>query len=178
MVSVVIEIVEQVKQKLSWEEAIVSGQEARLSEDSGRWTLGDLAGEVEKTYGEDSVGKYAYAVGVAKKTLMGYRSVAKRFIPEIRERYKKLSFSHFKTIASLEKPEAWLEKADDNDWSVEKLSIEVSKAYEGLKEPKLEDKPPKVYRCPECNLWRLEDISYHDICKGHYVITKTGMEFK
>jgi hypothetical protein len=173
-----VQIIEQVKQKISWEEAISRGMVARESEDNGRWALGDLANEVEKDYGKDSIGKYAYAIGVARKTLMGYRTVASKFDMPIRIKYQKLSFSHFKTCCSLEKPEAWLEKADDDNWSVEHLSKEISKAYEGLIAPDLTDKPPRVERCPECGLWRLIDISNLEICRGHYKIEKNRMIYK
>jgi len=164
-----VQVVEErhLKEAKSWEAYISEGMEAREVKDSSEWLLGDLAGGIEKDYGEDSIGKYAYAIGVVKKTLMGYRTVAQRFSSEVREKYRKLSFSHFKTVASLEKPEAWLEKADDNEWSVEKLSSEVSEAYKGLKAPNL-DEPPKVYRCSECGNWRVENVSYMDLCKGHY----------
>jgi hypothetical protein len=164
--------------KNSWEELLSQGLELREQEDNGRWSLGDLSLTVETQYGEDSIGKFAYGIGLGKKTLMSYRTVASVFTPEIRKQYHKLSFSHFKTVAALEKPEAWLEKADDNDWSVETLIKEVKVAYEGLSAPAIVDKPPKVYRCPECNQWRLENMSSFDICKGHYKLERNKVVYK
>jgi len=169
-------VLEQVETKKSWEEYISLGQEAREAKDQTEWLLGDLAASMETDYGEDSIGKYAYAIGVVKKTLMGYRTVAKRFSPETRTKYRKLSFSHFKTLASLDKPEAWLEKADDNEWSVETLSHEVSQAYQGLN-PDLKEETPKVYRCPTCGLWRLSDVSAYEVCKGHYQLEEGELKY-
>lgn len=176
MVQIINEI--RVKQTRSWEEIVSAGMNAREDVDNGNWTLGDLALEVTKEYGEDSIGKYSYAIGVIKKTLMGYRTVSKVFNPEVRARYRKLSFSHFKTLASLPKPEAWLEKADDNDWSVEMMTEKIKDAYGAIKDVGPEDKPPKVYRCPECNHWRLEDTSSMEICRGHYNLINGKMEYK
>lgn len=175
---VLAEIVEEKKVEKTWEEYLVEGLNARESGDMSAWILGDLSTGIQKDYGEDSIGKYAVGIGVAKKTLMNYRTVASSFPTDTRNKYRKLSFSHFKAVAGLEKPEAWLEQADDNDWPVEKLSIEVRKAYEGLNPPGIEDTPPKVFRCPECGLWRMEGLSTFDICKGHYVIEKNEFKYK
>ena len=164
--------------KHSWEECISLGMEAREQEDQASWLLGDLAGDVEKDYGEDSLGKYAYAIGVQKKTLQGYRTIASTFPPETREKYRKLSFSHFKTLASLEKPEAWLIKADDHDWSVETLTKEIRDAYDDIKAPDLTEEEPRVFRCPECGLWRLEGVSSMEICKGHYTFKNGKIEYE
>jgi len=164
--------------KHTWEEYILMGMEAREGNDNSAWKLGDLANNLVTDYGADSIGKYAYAIGVVKKTLMNYRTVASKFNPETRNTYRKLSFSHFKTVASLDKPEVWLEKADNHKWNVEQLSIEVKKAYQDSKNKQIDDKPPKVFRCPECGLWRLENISNYEICKGHYVLEKGKVNYK
>lgn len=162
----------------SWEEFVSRGLEAREALDNHQWLLGDLAIEVIKDYGKDTIGKYAYAIGVMKKTLQGYRTVSNRFPKEIRRKYRKLSFSHFRNVTSLEQPEAWLIQADDNDWSVEKLGVEIKSAYGDISDEGVPDPPPKVFRCPECNQWRLENVSYKEICKGHYVTVNDKLEYK
>jgi len=151
--------------------------ELREQNDNSCWKLGDLANEIETAYGENTIGKFAYAIGKERKTLMKYRTVSARFEPELREKYKKLSFSHFDTLTGVEKPEAWLEKADDEDWSVETLRHNVTEAYPKVGQPRLDDDPPEVFRCPECGLWRLKDMSSFDICRGHYKII-TGKDGK
>jgi len=161
-----------------WEALISEGMEAREKRDDSQWTLGDLALQVEKSYGKDAIGKFSYAISIEKKTLMNYRTVAKKFNPETRTRYKKLSFSHFATVASLEKPEAWLEKADTEEMSVEALRKKVREEYPSVGVPRLDDNPPEVYRCPECGLWRLKDTSSFEICRGHYVIENGSLVYK
>lgn len=171
-------VIEERKIHADWETLVTQGQEARESRDDSQWVLGDLAQQITVNYGENSIGKYAYAVSMEKKTLMNYRTVAGKFGNETRQRYKKLSFSHFATVSALEKPEAWLEKADNEEISVEMLRKQVREAYPSIGEPVLDDEPPEVYRCPECGLWRLKDISSMEICRGHYVIRKGTMVYR
>ncbi len=163
----------------SWEEYIVLGQNAREAKDDSNWALGDLALGIDKDYGEDSIGKYAYAIGVAKKALMNNRTIAKRFPLDIRAKYKKLSWSHFEAVSAIkiQRPEAWLEKADDDDLSVEALRKAVNEAYPDIGIPDLNDDPPEVYKCEECGRWRLKDVSSLEICRGHYKIEKRGNEY-
>lgn len=170
--------VQQQREVKEWEDYIVEGMEAREDKDNSQWKLGDLAAQITVDYGENSIGKFACAISVVKKTLMNYRTVASTFEKPVRKKYRKLSFSHFAILSSVEKPEAWLEQADDNEWSVETLRKEVKEAYDELKPPNLEDEKPEVYRCPECGKWRLKDISVFEICQGHYVIEGNKTVFK
>jgi hypothetical protein len=162
------------KQIKPWEEYLAEGMEARESKDQSQWILGDLASAITVDYGENAIGKYSYAIGVEKKTLMNYRTVAGKFEKGIREKYRKLSFSHFAVLTATKKPEAWLEKADDDEWSVNKLRHEIKEAYGQEKGIKLDDEKPEPFRCPECGLWRLKDLSSFEICKGHYKINEKG----
>lgn len=159
---------------MDWETYVSLGMEAREKGDDSKWVLGDLANALTTDYGEDTIGKYAYAIGTEKKTLMNYRTTAAKFDADIRKKYKKLSFSHFATVASTEKPEAWLEKADDEEWNIEMLRKEIRNANPSDKGPELDDDPPEAVRCKTCGLWRLKDLSAFEICKGHYSITKKG----
>jgi len=172
-------IIEERHAVKSWEEYLVAGMSAREAKDDSNWLLGDLALGVSKDYGEDSIGKYAYGISVSKKALMNNRTIAKRFPQEVRIKYKKLSWSHFEAVSPLkiERPEAWLEKADDEELSVESLRKAINEAYPNIGQPDLNDDPPEVYRCEECGLWRLKDVSSLEICKGHYKIVKRGGEY-
>jgi len=163
----------------SWEEYVSSGQIAREAKDDSNWLLGDLALGISKDYGEDSIGKYAYAISVPKKALMNNRTIAKRFPQDLRIKYKKLSWSHFEAVSPLkiQRPEAWLEKADDEELSVENLRKMINESYPTIGQPDLNDDPPDVYRCEECGLWRLKDVSSLEICKGHYKVVKRGAEY-
>lgn len=154
----------------TWIAYIQRGLQVRQETDSVNWKLGDLAIEVETEYGTDSIGMYAKEIRVERKTLMNYRTVAKAFTEITRSQYPKLTFSHFSVLTSIDKPNQWLEQANTNGWSVEGLRTQVKKAYKGLTPPRLSDKPPEVYRCPSCGLWRLRGLSSFEICKGHYEI--------
>jgi hypothetical protein len=173
------DLIEQVESvvKVSWEEYLSQGMEAREMKDNGQWLLGDLSTNIMMDYGEDTIGKYAYAIGVEKKTLMNYRTISAKFPEHVRSKHPKLSFSHFASLASVEKPEAWLEKADNEDWSVETLRKNIRVAYPTLGEVDLKDEPPDVYKCEECGLWRLKDMSAFDICRGHYKLGKGGLKY-
>ena len=157
------------------EEIISDGLVAREERDGSQWRLGDLAQEVAKGYGEDTIGKYAGEIGIVKKTLMNYRTVSARFSPEVRNNHRKLSYSHFVVASGLTEPLAWLEKANDNNWSIEMMKREISLASNESQLPK--EKPPELYQCPECGKWRLKDVSTYEICRGHYNIEKGRYEY-
>lgn len=170
--------VEEQKAIKDWESYVSEGMMARENKDTSSWRLGDLAGGISKDYGEDAIGKYAYAIGVERKTLMNYRTIASSFDIGLKSKYKKLSFSHFAVLTAVEKPEVWLEQANNNDWSTETLRKEVKKVYSALKEPKLDDNPPPVVKCPQCGLWRLKGMSTFEVCRGHYVFKNGRQEYK
>jgi len=115
------------QQKLSWEEYVSQGIIARESKDNSQWLLGDLALGVKKDYGEDSIGKYATEISVAKNSLKVYRNVASTFEKDMRIFFSRLSFTHFQLCAGQDDPEKWLKLADDNNWTCEQLAIEIKK---------------------------------------------------
>lgn len=123
--------------RISWEEYITMGMEAREKKDNAQWELGDLACRVKKNYGEDAVGKYAIEIGVVKTTLQEYKTVSNFFEKSVRTDFSRLSYSHFR-LAEINntKEEAidWLKKADDNDWTYEQLAIEIKKSKPVKKE--------------------------------------------
>lgn len=152
-------------QDLEWESLVSKGLELRERQDSNQWSLGELASEVESVYGEDSVGKFASEISVVKKSVLNYRTVYKRYQGTgLREKYPKLSFSHFKSVVGTEDPEFWLKQSDLNDWSVEKLGHEM-----GNSDPRPKEEKPEVVRCPECGMWKIKDIPKSALCSGHYV---------
>lgn len=160
--------VRPVKEVKEWEDYISLGVEAREQKDNAEWLIGDLANQIVVDYGNDSIGKFSYAIGLVTKTVRNYKATAKHFPPLTRNKYPKLSFSHFRAVQGLTQPEAWLIKADDESWSVEMLAGEIKKAYDVEVPHDVEDIPPKVYRCPKCGHWRLENVSAFEVCKGHY----------
>lgn len=78
----------------SWEGLVKAGKQAA----SLQWTLGDLACEVETTYGDHTLQEYAEAIGVPYKSLLAYRTVAQAF-PE-GSRNLEISWSVHQVLAS------------------------------------------------------------------------------
>ena len=113
-----------IEQARSWDEYVSLGQQVREMKDVSQWFLGDLAREVQKNYGEDSLGKYAYATGVNPKSLAEYRRVAARF-PKKKDRLPFLSFSHHQRALKAKNPRRLLNLAHDNEWSVRQLDRHI-----------------------------------------------------
>jgi len=116
---------EEVTERPSWEEIISTGIIIREKKDNTQWKLGDLALLVTVAYGKDSLGKFSTEVGLARSTMYQYRKVAETFTPETR--IPRLSHRHHAKATSTERPQEWLEKADANNWSSERLAVEISK---------------------------------------------------
>jgi len=137
-----------IKQLTKWDEFVVYGQQARLLKDAGQWILGDLAQAVEKKYGEDSIGKYAHAIGVNKKSLIEYRRVARAF-PRKSNRLAFLSWTHHQRALKAEHPKKVLLLAHDNEWSIRQMDRYMI-------EKKSVDCPHKKWetfrKCKKCGL--------------------------
>lgn len=115
----------EVQEKRDWEELVSSGLHARESKDKSQWVIGDLAMEVEVSYGDDSLDKYAKDVGIGKETLKRYRTVSRAFPPT--DRLYMLSHRHHMVVTALDPIErmSLLNDALENNWSVEALIIEM-----------------------------------------------------
>lgn len=118
------QIVQEIVIEDQWESLVSEGIEARELKDRSQWRLGELADQVEVKYGDNSIGMFAYAIGVNKASLLRYRDVYRAF--KGKEINPVMSFSHHMKAAATENPEEWIEKAYENSWSVEKLSIEIN----------------------------------------------------
>lgn len=136
-----------------WEELVSMGMEVRENHDQSRWILGDLADKVAVQYGKHSIEQYAITIFVQKTSLMRYRDVSRKISPHLREKHKMLSWTHFRTAAGQENPAYWLEKADDNGWSVENLATQIKKSKGEPVKPL-----PKVrlVECQYCHKWRID----------------------
>jgi len=103
-------------ESFDWETFVSFGQIFRAYKDASQWALGDLATGIESKYGEQSLGKYAIAIGIAYKTLVGYRRVAQKYPRSRRMVY--LSFSHHQRALKASQPFVALEYAHDNNLSI------------------------------------------------------------
>lgn len=116
--------------KYTWEELVTIGQQVREKKDTSQWDLGDISLTVETQYGEDSLGKFAYAINVNKATLLQYRKVADVFPKD--KRLTALSHRHHLKAAYTDSPYEWITLAHDNNWSSDHLAREIKLANGGI----------------------------------------------
>jgi hypothetical protein len=100
-----------------------------LDMDGGRWTLGDLANQCARKWGENTIGDLAAEIRIAsKKTLYQYAKVSARFDLSTRVAFQDapLTFSHYRAamVAGAD-AELWLAKAADDVLSVAALAREI-----------------------------------------------------
>lgn len=126
-----------IEQLDSFEALADAARAVSLDMDAGRWTLGDIANKVERSYGENMIGKLAAELRMENAgTLRDYARTAKAFTPALRNRFSEapLSFSHFRTAAAAETPELaeyWVAQAADNLWAVAELRRQMGKTKTG-----------------------------------------------
>jgi hypothetical protein len=123
-------------QPLDWEEAVTIGQQLRHVKELSQFAIGDLANRVSREYGETSIGKFAYAIGLEKKTIWEYMRVARQFEKSARIEY--LSFKHHQIALRTDNPQAVLKEANDKNWSTIDL-------YKAVKE-RLNPHPPEEHQ--------------------------------
>jgi len=130
-----------------WEQFVSMGQQCRSVRDMSQWALGKLSLGIERKWGEGSLKTYAKDIGVKPSTLNVYRWVTKQF-DKWDQPANHLPYYAFQLAAGTEEPEEWIQKAADNDWSTEKLQMEIRLH----KDPsfKLPEKDKKQVRCPAC----------------------------
>jgi len=125
------------------QEAITVGQEMNGDMDERRFGLGDIAKLLVKRHGEDTLGEWAKAISVPKKTAQEYRTVAtfyeKPARAGIRENLPNISYSHMRLAikaGDLNEALSFLEECADGLWTVEQAGIEMSKRLTGIEPPK------------------------------------------
>lgn len=146
----------------TWEMLISAGIAASEITSHKQWELGDLALQVVKSYGEDSIGKWAKQIKQPVKTIKNYRTVCtfwdkqksprEDFLVELSNVY----FSHYREAMRLKDMEAateFIEECHLNDWSVEQASVELDKRL-GKEPPpmKLVDTELPIYKLEKCKV--------------------------
>lgn len=115
-----------------WEVLVNAGIQAQEFLDTGRWTIGDLAGLVDKQYGQNTIGTFAKAINVEVERVREYRTVAAFWeIPhrqKIRADYPTITYSHMREamrLKSVEAAEAFIEECAGEGWTVEEARLKL-----------------------------------------------------
>jgi hypothetical protein len=136
------EQVESVKQQGSWEELVSQGLELRASTDQSQWNLGDLALQIEKSYGVDSLSKFAIEININKNSLQQYRRVSKAYPSETRSPI--LSHRHHLILAGRDDRFEMLKKCELENITTSQLEMMQSR------NPQKEMIKKEVLVCQHC----------------------------
>lgn len=116
----------------TWEELADAGRALALDLDSGRFALGDVGARCATVYGDDSLGKLAADIGIARAhTFREYVRVARRYDHVTRGTFQEagLSWSHFReALRTKDDAELWLARAADEGLVVAELSRQIAAA--------------------------------------------------
>ena len=126
---------------IHWAELVAEGIDARRKRDGTGWQLGDLALEVETTYGGNELERYAEEIGVSFGTLTNYRTVAVAY--ENCTRVQNLSFKHHRVVAARPDRLEWLARAEADGWSVAHM-LEVIETEEAERKAAIADEEARI----------------------------------
>lgn len=111
-----------------WQAACDAGRAAVTDEDGSRWFIGDLALLVDKQYGRNRIGEFAVQINSNVNTVKQYRRVAKFYETDTRVSFSNLSYTHFReAIALKDDAVVVLTEAAENQWTTERMKVEVAK---------------------------------------------------
>lgn len=172
----------------SWEDFKTIWHSAQGLADISKWLKGKLADMITVKYGEDSLGKFAIEVGVDKSTMENYRRTYRAF-QEIDPTKRNLTYTHYQVASyadsydrseekfKSEERHNWLEKAEDENWSVKRLAAEIKKKKQVEEEGKTHFELALEYlKKVEYTLLRWENLSEKQ--KRHIATTLEGIGVK
>lgn len=90
------------------------------------WEAGDIAAEIETSYGGGELEAAAAYAGIDYATLRDYRRVAAAYGNV--ERFTNLSWFHHRVLAARDDRLDWLAKAEPNGWSVRAMLAAIEEA--------------------------------------------------
>lgn len=116
-----------------WTDLCERGRQAREALDGWRWILGDLACEVERRFGMESMADFAREVNIAKKTAEQYRRVARFYAEDTRVSFiagaPNVTYTHFRDAMRLGTPDAayaFLEEVALNNWTTDEALLRLA----------------------------------------------------
>ena len=133
-----------------WEDFISLWAMSKEIDTCNQFFKGDIAQKVSVKHGNDSLGKFAQAVGEPYQTIIGYRRVARAFLTD--KRGLNLSWTHYHLASHTDEYDKrqgtfksdnrakWINEANDEGWSSLRLAEEIKsrKAQVGVDEIFLE----------------------------------------
>lgn len=118
--------------RLNWDDLVLDGIDARKRRDGAQWELGDLAREVETSYGGGELETYAEQIGVEYNALREYERIASQF--EFATRVADVSWTHHRVVVDREDRMRWIRLAAENSWSSRKMLAEIEEEDERQRE--------------------------------------------
>lgn len=116
----------------TWEELADAGRALALDLDAGRFALGDVGARCASVYGDDSLGKLAADIGIARAhTFREYVRVSRGYGLVTRGTFQEagLSWSHFReALRAKDDAEIWLSRAADDGLTVASLARQIAEA--------------------------------------------------
>lgn len=97
--------------------------------DKLHWTAGDILLKAKEEFGEEIIERLSYDTDVDVKTLKQWAWVSEKY-PDEDMRTTTRSWSHYRAAAATDTPMLWITEAENNDWSVRRLSEEIKNVHD------------------------------------------------
>ncbi len=117
-----------------YQELCERGRLAAENMDKGRWTIGDLACDVEKQYGASLIDDFAREVNVGKASVKAYRTVCRFYEPAMRvaflEANPRITYTHMRHAMRLETEDAaytFLDECASQGYTTDEAAYHLSK---------------------------------------------------
>ncbi len=123
MTAVAYAVAPQIEPDPNWINLCQRGRDAEAKGTSALWESGDIALEVETTYGDQSLQHYASEINVDYRTVARRRWTAKSFSGErfyLRSVYAMLRWSHFEAVAGVKEEYKLLAYLDEAQHSTDR----------------------------------------------------------
>lgn len=158
----------QVVEQKNYEEYVQEAMNLRELQDKVQWKWGDLAIEFTRDCGKKMMKQFAREAGIAYTTLTRCRDVSRAYTPAEREQYPMLSWTHFREAAAKHDRDAWLARAHDENWSVEKMKKMMRSDQEEIIDDGKQVPPrPDLEFCTGCRKWYILDSNEQCNSRGN-----------
>lgn len=110
-----------------------AGRIAAQNIDEGRYLIGDLAAQIKKQYGRDTVGRFAKDIGIPKARAQEYRQVCEFWPKSQREQIfedyaGQVKYTHLKQAMRLKDAALdFIRECGENSYTCEQASVELTK---------------------------------------------------